>query len=97
MSTDHTHAHHLDNPDKSGPPPKIDVVATVPGAPPAPEGAEAMTLLVTLPPNSPGAPPHRHSGPAYGYVVKERSTSSSKATPCGWCGPVRRSGSRAVT
>ncbi|GAA4906744.1 quercetin dioxygenase-like cupin family protein [Nonomuraea thailandensis] len=70
MSTDHTHAHHLDNPDKSGPPPKIDVVATVPGAPPAPEGAEAMTLLVTLPPNSPGAPPHRHSGPAYGYVVK---------------------------
>lgn len=70
MSTDHAHAHQLDNPDKSGPPPKIDVVATVAGAPPAPEGAEAMTILVTLPPNSPGAPPHRHSGPAYGYVVK---------------------------
>jgi hypothetical protein len=38
MSTDHAHAHHLENPDKSGPPPKIDVVATVPGAPPAPQG-----------------------------------------------------------
>jgi quercetin dioxygenase-like cupin family protein len=29
-----------------------------------------MTILITLPPGSPGAPPHRHSGPAYGYVVK---------------------------
>ncbi|MEV4471312.1 cupin domain-containing protein [Nonomuraea sp. NPDC049504] len=70
MHTDQAHAHHLENPDKSGPPPKIDVVSSVPGAPAAPEGAEAMTILITLPPNSPGAPPHRHPGPAYGYVVK---------------------------
>ena len=25
---------------------------------------------VTLPPGSPGSPPHRHSGPAFGYVVE---------------------------
>jgi quercetin dioxygenase-like cupin family protein len=59
-----------DNPHAAGPPPRIEVVATVPGAPQIPNGAEAMTILVTLPPGSPGAPPHRHSGPAYGYVVE---------------------------
>ncbi|MBP2324954.1 quercetin dioxygenase-like cupin family protein [Kibdelosporangium banguiense] len=64
------HGHDLRYPDSAGPPPQIDVVATVPGAPQIPEGAEAMTILVTLPPGSPGAPPHRHSGPAYGYVIK---------------------------
>lgn len=53
-----------------GPPPQLDVVATVPGAPQIHENAEAMTILVTLPPGSPGAPPHRHSGPAYGYVLE---------------------------
>ncbi|WP_235038384.1 cupin domain-containing protein [Kibdelosporangium aridum] len=63
----HEHVHELEY---AGAPPKIEVVATVPGAPPAPQGAEAMTILITLPPGSPGAPPHRHSGPAYGYVVK---------------------------
>jgi len=51
-------------------PPRLDVIATVPNAPQIHEQAEAMTILVTLPPNSPGAPPHRHSGPAYGYVVR---------------------------
>lgn len=66
----HEHTHQLDNLDKSGPPPKLDVIGTVPGAPQIPDGTEAMTILVTLPPSSPGAPPHRHSGPAYGYVVK---------------------------
>ncbi|MFF0310694.1 cupin domain-containing protein [Streptosporangium sp. NPDC004379] len=70
MSTDQERAHHLENPDGSGPPPKIDVVGTVPGAPPVPEGAEVMTILVTSPPNSPGLPPHRHSGPAFGFVIK---------------------------
>ena len=68
MSTEHTH--HIEYPESSGPPPKIEVVGTVPGAPAIPDGAEAMTILVTLPPGSPGAPPHRHSGPAYGYVVQ---------------------------
>src|SRR3990170_3544655 len=68
MSTEHSH--HLDNPHASGPPPHVDVVATVPGAPQIPENAEAMTIRVTVPPGSAGSPPHRHSGPAYGYVVK---------------------------
>ncbi|HEY4018744.1 MAG TPA: cupin domain-containing protein, partial [Pseudonocardiaceae bacterium] len=68
MTTQHEHA--LANPYASGPPPHIETVATVTGVPQIHEQAEAMTILVTLPPSSPGAPPHRHSGPAYGYVVK---------------------------
>lgn len=52
------------------PEPEFHEVGMVPGKPPIPEGAEQMTLLITLPPASPGAPPHRHPGPAYGYVIK---------------------------
>ncbi|MEU7765122.1 cupin domain-containing protein [Nocardia sp. NPDC049190] len=48
----------------------MEVIGSVPGAPQIPDGAEAMTILVKLPPRSAGSPPHRHSGPAYGYVVK---------------------------
>ncbi|MCO1656279.1 cupin domain-containing protein [Pseudonocardia sp. S2-4] len=29
-----------------------------------------MTALVELPPADPGTPPHRHSGPVYGYVTE---------------------------
>jgi len=47
----------------------IDVLSTVP-APPIPSDAHAMTILVTLTPGSVGSPPHRHSGPAYGYVIE---------------------------
>jgi quercetin dioxygenase-like cupin family protein len=64
------HSHHIENPNATTPPPQIDMIGSVPGAPQIPEGAEAMTLLVTLPPGCEGAPPHRHSGPAYGYVLK---------------------------
>lgn len=35
-----------------------------------PEGASAMTILVEWEPGDPGTPPHRHSGPAFGYVVE---------------------------
>ena len=35
-----------------------------------PEGASAMTTLVEWPPGHPGMPPHRHSGPAVGYVLE---------------------------
>jgi quercetin dioxygenase-like cupin family protein len=35
-----------------------------------PEGASAMTTLVEWPPGHPGMPPHRHSGPAFGYVLE---------------------------
>jgi quercetin dioxygenase-like cupin family protein len=39
--------------------------------PPAiPEGAHAMTVVVEFPPGDPGTPPHRHSGPAFGYVLE---------------------------
>ncbi|MDN3352053.1 cupin domain-containing protein [Actinomadura sp. DC4] len=34
-----------------------------------PDGAEVMTVTVELPPGDPGTPPHRHSGPVFGYVL----------------------------
>ncbi|MBT2233546.1 cupin domain-containing protein [Nonomuraea sp. NEAU-A123] len=34
-----------------------------------PQGAHAMTVMVEYPAGDPGAPPHRHSGPAFGYVL----------------------------
>lgn len=62
--------HHVENPTATVPPFKIDMVGTVDPAPPMPDGAAAMTALVTLPPGSGGSPPHRHPGPVFGYVVK---------------------------
>lgn len=47
------HSHHLENLNATTPPPEIDLVASVPGAPPMPEGAEAMTIHVTLLPPCP--------------------------------------------
>jgi quercetin dioxygenase-like cupin family protein len=39
--------------------------------PPAiPRPAEVMTALIELPPGDPGTPPHRHSGPVFGYVTE---------------------------
>lgn len=39
--------------------------------PPAiPEDAEVMTVTVELPPGDPGTPPHRHSGPVFGYMTE---------------------------
>ncbi|MBK3567243.1 cupin domain-containing protein [Streptomyces sp. MBT62] len=35
-----------------------------------PEGASAMTIFVEWEPGDAGSPPHRHSGPAFGYVVE---------------------------
>ncbi|MBL1099296.1 cupin domain-containing protein [Streptomyces coffeae] len=35
-----------------------------------PEGAHAMTVVVEFPPGDPGTPPHRHFGPAFGYVLE---------------------------
>jgi quercetin dioxygenase-like cupin family protein len=34
-----------------------------------PAGAHAMTVVIEYPPGSPGTPPHRHSGPCFGYVL----------------------------
>jgi quercetin dioxygenase-like cupin family protein len=67
MST--AQSHDLDTAGATAPAPKLDLISSVP-APPVPDNAEAMTILVTLPPGSPGAPPHRHTGPAFGYVIK---------------------------
>ncbi|MEO3862877.1 cupin domain-containing protein [Acrocarpospora sp. B8E8] len=63
------HSHHLENPNATTPPPKLELISSVP-APPVPDNAEAMTILVTLPPGSAGNPPHRHTGPAFGYMIK---------------------------
>ncbi|GAA2269034.1 cupin [Streptomyces ruber] len=39
--------------------------------PPAvPRDAHATTIRVDFPPGDPGTPPHRHSGPAFGYVLE---------------------------
>jgi quercetin dioxygenase-like cupin family protein len=38
--------------------------------PSIPEGAHAMTVRIQFPPGDPGTPPHRHSGPCFGYVLE---------------------------
>jgi quercetin dioxygenase-like cupin family protein len=35
-----------------------------------PTDAEVMTAIVELPPGDPGTPPHRHSGPVFGYLLE---------------------------
>lgn len=35
-----------------------------------PAGAEVMTATIDLPPGDPGTPPHRHSGPVFGYLLE---------------------------
>ena len=35
-----------------------------------PEGVEAMTVRLDLAPGDPGSPPHRHSGPVFGYMLE---------------------------
>ncbi|HEX5205047.1 cupin domain-containing protein [Paractinoplanes rhizophilus] len=52
-------------------PPGVEVIATLPAATESiPGGAEARTIRVTLAPGDPGAPPHRHPGPVFGYVTE---------------------------
>jgi quercetin dioxygenase-like cupin family protein len=63
------HSQEQDTSNAAASAPKLDVISSVP-APPVPDNAEATTIVVTLPPGSEGAPPHRHPGPAFGYVLK---------------------------
>jgi quercetin dioxygenase-like cupin family protein len=35
-----------------------------------PAPAEVMVVTIELPPGSPGTPPHRHSGPVFGYMLE---------------------------
>ena len=38
--------------------------------PPFPPGSHVMTATIELPPGDPGSPPHRHSGPVFGYLLE---------------------------
>ncbi|MFJ1763414.1 cupin domain-containing protein [Amycolatopsis sp. NPDC088138] len=38
-------------------------------APSIPDGAHVMTATIELPPGDSGTPPHRHSGPVFGYML----------------------------
>ena len=44
-----------------------------------PAGAHAMTIVVEWPQGHPGNPPHRHSGPAFGYVLEGEMVFELKA------------------
>ncbi|WP_231974544.1 cupin domain-containing protein [Pseudonocardia sp. HH130630-07] len=35
-----------------------------------PAGGHLMTVVVSVEPNNPGTPAHRHPGPVYGYVLE---------------------------
>ncbi|MGW7528502.1 cupin domain-containing protein [Streptomyces sp. NPDC054783] len=60
MSAEHAHL-----------PPGVEVIAILPEATAGiPAGSEARTVRVTLSPGDPGAPPHRHPGPLFGYVTQ---------------------------
>ena len=60
MNAQHTHL-----------PPGVEIIETMPAAAARiPAGAEARTVRVTLAPGDPGAPPHRHPGPLFGYVTE---------------------------
>ncbi|MEV0186517.1 cupin domain-containing protein [Streptomyces sp. NPDC050625] len=48
---------------------KLTMLADVP-APNLPTGSGVMTALLEIPPGSAGAPPHRHSGPVFGYLLE---------------------------
>ncbi|MFC3890476.1 cupin domain-containing protein [Lentzea rhizosphaerae] len=60
---------------------KVEILAESPGVAPVPSSLVARTILVTLPPGSPGAPPHRHPGPIYAYVLKGAITFELEGSP----------------
>src|SRR3954453_5041970 len=46
-----------------------------------PTGAHAMTVVIEYPPGDPGAPPHRHPGPAFGYVLEGEMPTEHERQP----------------
>ncbi|MGW1888461.1 cupin domain-containing protein [Streptomyces sp. NPDC001970] len=64
---------HVENRKATPPSPTVQILASVPNVP-IPGNAEAATVLITLPPGSTGSPPHRHTGPGFGYVIKGEMT-----------------------
>jgi quercetin dioxygenase-like cupin family protein len=55
------------------------LLAKQPPAVPAP--AEVMVATVGLPPGDPGTPPHRHSGPVFGYMLEGEMTFELEGEP----------------
>jgi len=49
--------------------------------PSIPVPAEVMTATVELPPGDPGTPPHRHSGPVFGYMLEGEMTFELEGEP----------------
>jgi quercetin dioxygenase-like cupin family protein len=49
--------------------------------PSIPVSAEVMTATVELPPGDPGTPPHRHSGPVFGYMLEGEMTFELEGEP----------------
>ena len=76
MSIDQLHG--IESADATAP--KLELLSSVP-APPVPDNAQAMTILVTLPPGSKGAEPHRHPGPAFGYVISGEMVFEKEGEP----------------
>ena len=46
-----------------------------------PVPADVMTATVELPPGDPGTPPHRHSGPVFGYMLDGEMTFELEGEP----------------
>jgi hypothetical protein len=46
-----------------------------------PASPGAMTVLVELPPGDPRTPPHRHSGPVFGYMLEGEMTFELEGEP----------------
>jgi len=49
--------------------------------PAIPSPAEVMTATVELPPGDAGTPPHRHSGPVFGYMLDGEMTFELEGEP----------------
>lgn len=62
--------HLADFPSSGTASPTVEILDSVPAPTTVPSDFTVMTVVITLPPGSPGTPPHRHPGPAFGYVIK---------------------------
>ena len=46
-----------------------------------PSPADVMTATIELPPGDPSTPPHRHSGPVFGYMLEGEMTFELEGEP----------------
>jgi len=49
--------------------------------PSAPQPVEVMAAVIELSPGDPGTPPHRHSGPVFGYMLDGEMTFELEGEP----------------